>query len=539
MTSTTPPTVPPSPRCPRCDGELTPAAAPGDHCPRCLVALALGPASAAAAPPAGPPAPSIEDLQPLFPTYELQTLLGRGGMGFVYRARHRKLDRLVALKLLRPDLVADPAFAERFECEARALALLNHPGIVGIHDFGRAGEFFYLVMEFVDGASLRELLAQGRLTTRDVLAYVPQLCDALQFAHDHRIVHRDVKPENILVGEDGRVRIADFGLAKLLGQDPAAGLTQTHQSVGTPHYMAPEQVVASGSVDHRADLYSLGVVLYEMLTGKLPIGRFAPPSANVEAARGLDPVVLKSLENDPAQRYQQAVEVKKDVEAAGAEQPTAAARPRRPRREANPLRDHPRWGTWHLVVLALSLGVLALRQFWLAGSLYAVFLGLSYFALPIEYRRPLDPEGPRTLPWTHWIGAAVLVVASFTEWGVYTGTLHNGYRATWHATPWRTTVLGAPLWMPLVLAFFVVLLGTIRAQGVAIPRRSILYTAGAGALFLAAFLLQCSTSNGGSAGLGGIAVFLVFVFWTAFEAQGDSIRATGRSRRPPAPAARP
>jgi serine/threonine protein kinase len=156
-------------------------------------------------------APDIAELQPLFPGHELQTLLGRGGMGFVYRARHRKLDRIVALKLLRPDLSSDPAFAERFEREARALAMLDHPGIVGIHDFGQAGDYFYLVMDFVDGANLREVLAQGCLTTRDILAFVPQLCDALQYLHDHRVVHRDIKPENILVDQDGRVHIADFG----------------------------------------------------------------------------------------------------------------------------------------------------------------------------------------------------------------------------------------------------------------------------------------------------------------------------------------
>ena len=334
MTSTPTPTVPPTTRCPRCDGTLPQSTAPGGHCPRCLMEMALRPTGSPATGTGASavPAPDLATLQPLFPAYELQTLLGRGGMGFVYRARHRKLDRLVAIKVLRPDLVADPAFAERFEREARALAILNHPGIVGIHDFGQAGEFFFLVMEFVDGANLRDLLLQGQLTTRDVLAFVPQLCDALQFAHDHRIVHRDIKPENILVGEDGRVRIADFGLAKLLGQDAAGvGLTQTHQAVGTPHYMAPEQIVASGSVDHRADLYSLGVVLYEMLTGTLPIGRFQPPSAKSGDARSFDPVVLKSLENDPQQRYQQASEVKADVQAAGTGAPAAQVPPLPPR----------------------------------------------------------------------------------------------------------------------------------------------------------------------------------------------------------------
>jgi serine/threonine protein kinase len=299
-------------RCPRCQAELPPGVS---LCPRCVVDLALLPEPRTQG---RAPAPSLAELQPLFPEYTLQALLGRGGMGAVYRAWHGKLERLVAIKVLLPDLVADPAFAERFQREAKALARLDHRGIVGIHDFGRAGAFFYLVMELIDGASLRELLAQGKLTARDVLAFVPQLCDALQYAHDHRVVHRDIKPENILIDRAGRVKILDFGLSKVMGNGPEAPhLTRTHQVMGTPHYMAPEQWEKPLAVDHRADIYALGVVFYELLTGELPLGRFAPPSRKVEIDVRLDEVVLRTLEKEPERRYQQASAVKTDVEAIG------------------------------------------------------------------------------------------------------------------------------------------------------------------------------------------------------------------------------
>jgi len=220
-------------------------------------------------------------------------------MGAVYKARQPKLDRHVALKILPPEVGKDPAFAERFMREARALAMLNHASIVAVYDFGEADGLYYFVMEYVDGANLRQTIETGGLTPPEALAIVPQICDALQFAHDEGVVHRDIKPENILIDKRGRVKIADFGLAKLLGVDAddsaaekAFTLTGTHQVMGTLHYMAPEQMQGSSAVDHRADIYSLGVVFYEMLTGELPIGRFEPPSKKVRIDVRLDEVVL-------------------------------------------------------------------------------------------------------------------------------------------------------------------------------------------------------------------------------------------------------
>jgi hypothetical protein len=185
---------------------------------------------------------------------------------------------------------------------------------VGVFDFGETSGLYFFVMEFVDGVNLRQMLRAGDLAPREALAIVPQICEALQYAHDEGIVHRDVKPENILVDKRGRVKIADFGLAKLLGQAQADfTLTRTQQVMGTPQYMAPEQIETPQQVDHRADIYSLGVVFYEMLTGELPIGRFEPPSHRVEVDVRLDDVVLKTLEKRPERRYQHASEVKTEV----------------------------------------------------------------------------------------------------------------------------------------------------------------------------------------------------------------------------------
>jgi serine/threonine protein kinase len=299
--------------------------------------------------------PSIEELAGKFPQLAFLELLGKGGMGAVYKARQRGLDRLVAVKILPPEIGHDAAFAERFTREARALARLSHPHIVAVYDFGVVGQAFqpdpliaqgqagkpdlqgglcYIVMEFVDGVNLRQAIQTKALTSAEALAIVPQICEALQFAHDEGIVHRDIKPENILIDKRGRVKIADFGLAKLLGTDASDhSLTATHQVMGTLRYMAPEQMQGSREVDHRADIYSLGVVFYELLTGELPMGRFAPPSKRVQVDVRLDEVVLRALEQDPEQRYQHASEVKTDVEAISASTISAVAH----RRPAGPI----------------------------------------------------------------------------------------------------------------------------------------------------------------------------------------------------------
>jgi serine/threonine-protein kinase len=259
--------------------------------------------------------PTVGRLAELFPALEIIELLGAGGMGAVYKARQSGLDRLVALKILPEEFGHDVKFALRFTREARTLAKLSHPNIVSVHEFGKVQDTYYLLMEFVDGSTLRDIVKAGQLSPQHALAIVPHLCDALQYAHDKGIVHRDIKPENILIARDGSVKIADFGLSRILGNESHQEmLTGTHQVIGTPRYMAPENLEGSHNVDHRADIYSLGVVFYEMLTGELPIGRFAAPSTKVQIDVRLDEVVLRTLEKEPQRRYQHASQIKSDVQ---------------------------------------------------------------------------------------------------------------------------------------------------------------------------------------------------------------------------------
>jgi serine/threonine protein kinase len=344
--------VGPPRKCPQC-GSILKADVPEGLCPACL--LQHGIATEVGAPP-GTPAftpPPLTELAKLFPQLEILEVIGQGGMGAVYKARQPSLDRLVALKILAPRSGGDLDFAGRFSREARALAKLNHPNIVGVYDYGTVGQasclspsdragagletgkmpvLHYFIMEFVDGPNLRQVERAGKLSPREALEIIPQICAALQFAHDEGIVHRDIKPENVLLDKKGRVKIADFGLAKILGQDADFRLTGARDVMGTPHYMAPEQVEKPQEVDHRADIYSLGVVFYEMLTGELPLGKFDPPSHKVQIDVRVDDVVLRSLANNPDRRYQHVSEVKTELDSISQ---TTAQRPAAP--QVNPI----------------------------------------------------------------------------------------------------------------------------------------------------------------------------------------------------------
>ena len=332
-----------STKCPRCESDLPANFSPG-VCPTCLLQQGLSPntylsgTSSVGGSSSGrrrswtPPTPA--ELAPRFPQLEIIELLGQGGMGAVYKVRQRDLDRWAALKILPDEVAHDPSFAERFQREARALALLGHQHIVTVYDFGQRDGVYFLLMEYIDGVTLRQAIRAGQISAKDALAIVTQICDALQFAHEEGVVHRDIKPENILIDKRGRVKIADFGLAKLLGNSSEVpNLTGTHQVMGTPMYMAPEQMEGTRGVDHRADIFSLGVVFYELLTGELPLGRFAPPSQKYQLDVRLDDVVLRTLEKEPDRRYQQASDVKCDVESIRS-QPRAAVLPvvKKPRR---------------------------------------------------------------------------------------------------------------------------------------------------------------------------------------------------------------
>lgn len=247
--------------------------------------------------------------------YEILEQIGGGGMAIVYKGRDTILNRTVTIKLLRPEYTSDDDFVRRFRREAQAVASLSHPNIVSIHDVGREGDMHYLVMEYVDGEDLRSIIKrEGRLDPERAVRIARQICDALDHAHENNIVHRDVKPHNILLTRSGRAKLTDFGIAREAG---AATVTTSDTIVGSVHYLSPEQ--ARGEVsDHKSDIYSLGVVLYEMLAGSVPFSGDSPISIAIKHIQNLpDPItkknphippalelaVMRALQKDPGKRY--------------------------------------------------------------------------------------------------------------------------------------------------------------------------------------------------------------------------------------------
>jgi serine/threonine protein kinase len=262
--------------------------------------------------------PSPEELQRMLPQFEVECLIGRGGMGAVYRGIQSSLERTVAIKLLPPAIEEqDGAFAERFKNEARLMGRMNHPAIVSVYDFGRTTEGqLYFVMEYVDGTDVQRMIArEGRLPSEHALAVTAHLCDALGYAHKQGIVHRDIKPSNVLIDREGRVKVADFGLAKLTTNTQNSGLTQTGMAMGTPDYVAPETLMFGSDVDGRADLYAVGVMLYQMLTGDIPRGMFKMPSQKFQSIDPrFDDIVRRALEHDRDERYQSSLELRRDLD---------------------------------------------------------------------------------------------------------------------------------------------------------------------------------------------------------------------------------
>ncbi len=281
---------------------------PPERCPRCERELPFTGIPAGAAPATRGPASPPELTGRVIGGCRVLGLIGAGGMGSVYRARQLRLERTVALKVLLPELAAATEFRRRFEREGQALAALRHPGIVTVFDAGADGDLLYLVMELVSGSSLRRALCDARglpqrLPAGRTAPILRQLGEALAYVHQAGIVHRDLKPENILVDEHGRVRLTDFGLARVPAPAGATRLTAASAVMGTFDYMSPEQRDSTRGVDHRTDLYALGVMAYEMLTARTPVGRWDPPSVLAGSPASLDTLVTRCLESDPDRRY--------------------------------------------------------------------------------------------------------------------------------------------------------------------------------------------------------------------------------------------
>ena len=257
--------------------------------------------------------------------YQVKALLGAGGMGQVYRAHDPRLEREVAIKVMAATLAQESGYLERFRREARAVAQLNHPNIVQVYDFGEQSNLTYLVMPLISGGTLRDYLAKrGALSLDEALPIIEQVAGALQYAHERGIIHRDVKPANILLSDDGRALLSDFGIVRLVQRDDAAAtLTRVGAFVGSPEYAAPEMILGQ-SLDHRVDVYALGVMLYQMLAGRLPFAGPtpvslmmmqaqqpppAPRSLNAAISPAVEAVILKALAKAPAERYQSAAEL--------------------------------------------------------------------------------------------------------------------------------------------------------------------------------------------------------------------------------------
>ena len=301
--------------------------------------------------------------------YHILEQLGEGGMATVYKAVDTRLDREVAIKFLRIEKLESEKAIKRFDLEVKALAKLNHTNIVRVLDYGEYQSSPYLVMEYIQGGSLKEMLEQP-LPYGDVAAILAPIARALAYAHKKHILHRDVKPSNILIKEDGQPMLADFGVAKILTLDETLDLTGTSVGVGTPYYMAPEQGT-SLTPDHRADIYSLGVVFYEMVTGRKPFQAETPMGVLVkhindplprprdytkDLPRDVERVIIKALMKDPAKRYQTMDEL---VQVLGSlsQKPTPKVREKRIPKESMPWWRH--WGVWAgagivaIVILAL------------------------------------------------------------------------------------------------------------------------------------------------------------------------------------------
>ncbi|HPB55099.1 MAG TPA: protein kinase [Candidatus Aminicenantes bacterium] len=318
--------------------------------------------------------------------YQIVSLLGRGGMASVYKAHEMSLNRTVALKVLRPELAEDPSFVKRFQREAQAAARLNHPAISTVYAIGQEGELTFFAMEYVQGCTLRQLIRQeGPLSLEKALDILIPAAEALEAAHKAGVVHRDMKPGNILIGENGKVKVVDFGIAQVT--ESTSHLTREGSFVGTPEYVSPEQCEGK-SVDGRSDIYSLGVTFFEMLTGKTPFTADTPAGiinrivqGNATPLESLNPslspearaVVSRMIHRDREQRYPDASALLSDLHALRSGRLTVPL----PLKEGDTVRSrtvveggqkrtYPSWATPMIVVVILLVGAVALTAMWKA-----------------------------------------------------------------------------------------------------------------------------------------------------------------------------
>lgn len=412
--------------CPRCNATTSARSDAGGLCARCMMSVALEDARKVTwdAPPAVVAARiEPEEVEALLPQYEIHEVLGQGGMGVVYKARHRHKRRWVALKVLFARQSDARLLTERFAREARALESLNHPNIVALHESGDVGGRFYLAMEYVEGRTLRDLLRTGELAPKTAFEVVRQLCDALDAAHALGLVHRDLKPENVLLNDLGNAKLADFGLAKLRNIDGAPRtLTGELETLGTPHYMAPEQIERPRSVDQRADLFSLGVLFYELLTSELPLGRFQPPSALVPVDPRIDALILRALDKNPARRPASAAQFRAELDHVLSTPPPVPGAEGRLRRlrldERSPHRAWP-WVRGMIVWFPLGMLLIFLRDAMNSSLLLFASTTFAIFVWGERLVSGRDRMPPAARLWT--LLATIAMLAALFTWAAKVG----------------------------------------------------------------------------------------------------------------------
>ena len=359
--------------------------------------------------------------------YEILEIIGTGGMAVVFKAKCHRLNRLVAVKMLKKDLSEDAEFRRKFHEESQSVAMLSHPNIMAVYDVSRGGDMDYIVMELLDGITLKQYMERrGKLDWRETLHFITQIMRGLSHAHSRNLIHRDIKPQNIMVLRDGTVKVTDFGIACL-----SNGKNPSNEAIGSVHYISPEQ--AKGDyTDNRSDIYSAGVVLYEMLTGQLPfegdnpvsvaIQHFSaiplrPREVNADIPEALEQICMKAMATDRKKRYATADEMIADLEAfrkdpslsfdykvenlrdrSGEEEPTrpipnVSVAKNKPSRRAKPVEDDddddygpPRWWSWlkGLIILAVLIGI----GYYAATNLYEGVLNSFTPAAPTEYSVP-------------------------------------------------------------------------------------------------------------------------------------------------------
>ena len=363
-------------------------------------------------PAGGPSGASLPPGTLLGTRYEILQLLGQGGMGAVYRARDLELDRIVALKVIRPELAIHPEILQRFKQELILARQITHRNVIRIFDLGEASGIKFITMEFIEGQDLKSLITEkGRLSNDEVVRIAEQICAALEVAHGEGVVHRDLKPQNIMLDKNGRVAVMDFGIARSV---EAGGMTQTGMLVGTPDYMSPEQVMGE-RVDVRADLFAVGVILYEMLAGSLPYKAESTQAAMYKRTRELpkplseveptvpallSDVVTKCLQIDPKLRYQSAREIRSDLEAwrGGAKRGSTTVIAQRPPSAAGAVK---KWGVAAGIVAIALAGWIERGRFFSASPSRGASATPAVSLAILPFR---NQSGDSTLD---WLGSSV------------------------------------------------------------------------------------------------------------------------------------